>query len=32
VVGDDDETWDVAVTVPLAAIGRIVADVSAGRW
>jgi len=31
-VGADDETWDVAVTVPLATVDRIVADASAGRW
>jgi hypothetical protein len=31
-VGDDDETWDFAVTAPLASIDRIVADASTGRW
>jgi hypothetical protein len=31
-VGDDDETWDVAVTVSLATVDKVVADVSAGRW
>lgn len=31
-VGDDDETWDVAVMVPVAVVDRIVADTSAGRW
>ena len=31
-VGEDDETWDVAVTVPLASVDTIVADASAGRW
>jgi hypothetical protein len=31
-VGDDDETWDFAVTVPIASVDRIVADAATGRW
>ncbi|GAB3881452.1 hypothetical protein GCM10029964_037540 [Kibdelosporangium lantanae] len=31
-VGQDDETWDIAVAVPTAAVDRIVADAAAGRW
>jgi hypothetical protein len=31
-VGDDDELWDVAVTVALGTVDELVADAAAGRW
>ena len=31
-VGHDDETWDVAVSVPVAIVDQIVADCAAGNW
>jgi hypothetical protein len=31
-VGEDDETWDFAVTMPIASVDRIVADAAAGLW
>jgi hypothetical protein len=31
-VGHDDETWDIAVTIPIATVETIVADARAGAW
>ncbi|MEV6609584.1 hypothetical protein [Kutzneria sp. NPDC051319] len=31
-VGEDDETWDVAVSVPVTIVDQIVADCAAGNW
>lgn len=31
-VGNDDETWDFAVMVPIDCIGTIVAEVAAEHW
>lgn len=31
-VGHDDETWDIAVTVPIGTVDTIVADTAAGSW
>jgi hypothetical protein len=31
-VGNDDETWDFAVVVPIDSVHKIVAEAAAGRW
>ena len=31
-VGHDDETWDIAVTVPITTVDTIVTDAAAGSW
>jgi hypothetical protein len=31
-VGHDEETWDIAVTVPIATVETIVAETAAGSW
>jgi hypothetical protein len=31
-VGCDEESWDIAVTVPISTVDAIVADVAAGSW
>jgi hypothetical protein len=31
-VGHDDESWDIAVTVPIATVEAILAEAAAGAW
>ena len=31
-VGHDEETWDIALTVPVATVDTIVADAAEGSW
>lgn len=31
-VGHDDETWDIAVTVPIATVDAILSELAAGTW